>query len=104
MKGKQISISELSSSFTQVLSEIEDVLLIIKTEYPSLRLQYSDDDLAAATTIFFDAMLSKMWDLQERDGVSFGKRCLMADACGNEIHDLIKKFTGVSMREIYKTE
>lgn len=102
MHNKQITQEELSGFMKESLSVIDRVLLEATSNCPAILINYDDKTLAAATHIFFDAIISRMWQHQEFLSMPFEQRCVMAEKCGKGLRKFVKKFTGVDTHEINK--
>ena len=53
-----------------------------------------------ALIIFQTALMDKMFDLQENEGVDIGDRVKMAESCGKELCKLIHTYTGLDTRKV----
>lgn len=62
---------------------------------------YSKRDFMNATIIFQTALMDKMYDNQEYDGMSIEDRMKMAESCGLSLRKLIHTYTGL---DTHKTE
>jgi hypothetical protein len=56
---------------------------------------YSNRDFMNATIIFQTALMDKMYDNQEHDGMSFEDRMKMSESCGLALRKLIHTYTGL---------
>ena len=61
---------------------------------------YSNRDFMNCLIIFQTALMDKMWDNQEFDGMTFDDRLKMAETCGNELSKLIHTFTGLDTKNL----
>lgn len=61
---------------------------------------YSNRDFMNATIIFQTALMDKMYDNQEFDGMSGEDRLKMAETCGLQLRKLIHTFTGLDTHKI----
>lgn len=102
MHNKKNTQKELSEFMQENLLFIEDVLRRSVRSCPAVLINYDDKTLAAATSIFFDAIISRMWQYQESLSMPFEQRCVMAEKCGKGLRKFVKKFTGVDTHEINK--
>ena len=56
---------------------------------------YSNRDFMNATIIFQTALMDKMYDNQDYDGMSVGDRMKMAESCGLALRNLIHTYTNL---------
>lgn len=63
---------------------------------------YSNRDFMNATIIFQTALMDKMFDNQDYDGMNIEDRMNMAESCGNELRKLIHTYTGLDTHDVYK--
>jgi hypothetical protein len=56
----------------------------------------------AITKIFMSGIIDKMWDLQEKENIDMDIRSDMALKAGDDIRNLIRKYTGIDTHELYK--
>ena len=56
---------------------------------------YSNRDFMNATIIFQTALMDKMYDNQDYDGMSMDDRIKMAESCGLALRKLIHTYTGL---------
>ena len=61
---------------------------------------YSKRDFMNATIIFQTALMDKMYDNQEYDGMSIEDRMKMAESCGLSLRKLIHTYTGLDTHKI----
>ena len=87
-----------SEKLSQLLVEIEHIFL----DYLGEKLNLSDDEFRACCRIFLDAMMDKMFDLQENEDMDIEDRMNMAQHCGEEIRRIVKSYTGVETHDMYK--
>ena len=92
---------ELGEIYSLLLENLEDGLLDHQV-YDGSKLNFTQDGFRAATKIFMDVLLDKMFDLQEKEHMPFKQREEMAEKAGNELHKLIKIYTDIDTREFYK--
>lgn len=102
MHNKQITQKELSKFLKENLAFIDSELSRATRNYPDILVDYDNKTLAAATHIFFDAIITRMWKHQELLSMPFEQRCVMAEKCGKGLRKFVKKFTGVDTHEINK--
>ena len=61
---------------------------------------YSNRDFMNATIIFQTALMDKMYDNQDFDGMSGEDRMKMAESCGLALRKLIHTYTGLDTHKI----
>jgi len=61
---------------------------------------YSKRDFMNATIIFQTALMDKMYDNQDYDGMSIEDRMKMAESCGLALRKLIHTYTGLDTHKI----
>lgn len=93
MIGQQIS---------PILEEIELALLEFEINLPGRKPQYTDAGFLAATIIFSSVCQDKMWELMEREKMTFEDRCNMSTKLGEEIRKLIQVYCDIDTREMVR--
>ena len=88
----------LGKKLSPILSEIEYTLLEFHEHKPG----FDDEGFRASIYIFQSAILDKMWELQEKEDISFEVRSDMAQKCGESIKSLVKTFTNIDTFNLYK--
>ncbi len=61
---------------------------------------YSNRDFINAVIIFQTALMDKMYDNQDYDGMSFEDRMKMAESCGLDLRKFIHTYTGLDTHNI----
>lgn len=61
---------------------------------------YSNRDFMNATIIFQTALMDKMYDNQDFDGMSMDDRMMMAESCGLALRNLIHTYTGLDTHKV----
>ena len=92
MIGKKIS---------PILEEIEDTLW----EFEAAQIgppQYPINGFRAAIKIFVSALLDKIWELQQNENLELKDRLNMVNKVGEEIRKLVKTYTDIDCRELWK--
>ena len=56
---------------------------------------YTNRHFLNCIIVLQDALMDKMWDLQEQDNMSNEERLKMANSCGKELRKFIHTFTGL---------
>lgn len=64
--------------------------------------KYTNEGLRAATKIFASVLMDKMFDLQANENIEMEDRIKMAEKVGNDIRDLVKIYTDIDTRDLYK--
>jgi len=91
----------LAERLTPILVEIESTMIDYDF-YVQKPYNFSYGAFRAITKMFINAILDKMWTLQELEMMEMADRCNMSEKAGNEIRKIIKTFTGIDSREFYK--
>lgn len=84
------------------LEEIANDLLLQSAEAKGneAKPNYTNRDFMNATIIFQTALMDKMYDNQDYDGMSVDDRMKMAESCGLELRKLIHTYTGLDTHKI----
>lgn len=90
-------MSMIGIKLEPILIELEAVV----RENLGRKPYYSDESFRAITSVFMDAMMDKMYDLQLSEQIDIEDRGLMAIKCGQEISRIIKTFTGKDTIEMF---
>ena len=64
--------------------------------------KYTDRGFAFAIHIFTCALMDRMWDLQEKEGIPMKQREEMAEQVGKEIRQLVRAYTGIDLHKFVK--
>lgn len=88
----------LGEKISPILVEIENTLL----ENYETKPGFDDEGFRASVYIFQSALLDKMWELQEKEGIQIETRADMTTKCGESIRSLIKTFTDIDTHNLYK--
>jgi len=62
---------------------------------------YTQEGFRACVKIFMSAMLDKMWELQQKEGMSLDTSCQMAEKLGAELRSLVKTYTDIDTHKLY---
>lgn len=84
-----------------ILEEIEIALFEHQLKAEDI-LVFDKVGFRAATKIFMDVMLSKMWQLQVKEDMEQQDKENMAFRLGEEIRALIKTYTNIDTHQLYK--
>jgi len=91
----------IGQKISPVLEEIEATLW--EFEYHSaVKPEYTMDGFRGGVKIFMSVMMDKMWELQDKDGISSSARIAMAEKLGNEVRSLVKIYTNIDTHELYE--
>lgn len=63
-----------------------------------LKPEFDNETFEAITFIFITALSDKMFDLIEKENIGLKDGELMAIAAGNEVHELVKKYTNINTK------
>jgi hypothetical protein len=88
----------LGQKLSPILKEIEETLLENYENQP----KFTNDGFISASYIFQSAIMDKMFDVQEKENMPLNLREEMANKCGMEIRELIKKFCNIDSHDFYK--
>lgn len=61
---------------------------------------YSNRDFMNTIIIFHNALIDKMYDNQDRDGMDIEDRLKMAESCGEQLRKIIHTYTGLDTHDI----
>lgn len=61
---------------------------------------YTNREFMNAVIIFQTALMDKLWDNQEFDGMKMEDRIDMAVSCGSELRKLIHTYTGLDTHKV----
>ncbi len=65
---------------------------------------FPPEALRNATKIFMDVIMDRMWKRMKAEGFTQEISGRMAEDCGKEMRELIKKYTLVDMPDFYKKD
>lgn len=94
----------------KIIETQEEIKILIKElsnrafEINGNKIDFSDKELFDVTVIFFEVFSSKMYDYNLKKKVSSDKMLQNAHQSGKEIREVIKTFTGVDMKKIFKSK
>ena len=87
--------------YSEILIELEAGLWEndARVEEGAEPYEYTDEDFRCCMKVFMGALMWKMWENYELSPVeeNIGK----AEAMGNELRDIILKYTGIDSRKLY---
>ena len=61
---------------------------------------YTHAAFISSVEIFMSALMDKMWESQEMEGMAEIDRCNMATKAGEELRELIKTYTNIDTHEL----
>lgn len=105
---RQQSIREMlgeptfGEKFSAPLHAISVCIWERKANMPNDKPCYTDEGFEAAVNLFFDVILDRMYDYQERLGLLGPLREKMAVDCGNDVRRIILQYTDVDTRKLAK--
>ena len=74
---------------------------IVLSDYGK-KIDYSEEAFNASVIIFMNVVLTKMWELCEKENIDMKDRENMADSLGNELRNLIKTYTNIDTHESFR--
>jgi uncharacterized protein YutE (UPF0331/DUF86 family) len=92
----------IGEKLSPVLNEIEQALWEFEFNFPGTQPDYSEDGFRSALKIVMSAMMDKMWDLQQKEGIDMKIREAMAIKCGEDFRNLVRKYTNIDPHDLYK--
>jgi hypothetical protein len=90
----------IGKALSPVLVEIEDSLWEFEANC-KMKPQFTQEGFRATVKIFMCAMMDKIYDLQENEGIDFETRCKMAEQCGHDLKKLVKTYTNIDTKKLY---
>ena len=72
----------------------------VKAKHDENKPNYSNRDFMNATIIFQTAIFDKLWDNQMYIGLTPEETMKMAESCGQDLRDLILKYTALDTHKI----
>ena len=93
---------EIKITLSDVFAKTENVLL----DYAILgrKLNITEEGFRACVFIFSQAMMDRMWDLQQEEKMDIKDRCNMAKAVGEDIRKLVKIYTNLDTFDLYEKD
>ena len=90
----------IGKELSPILEEIENTLL----DNIALKPDYTEAGFRAAIFIFQSAISDKMFELQTKEKMSNKDSELMAKNLGEELRNLIGRFTGIDTHKLFSDE
>lgn len=91
----------IGQKISPILEEIEMALLEFEV-HVAQPPQYTTEGVRASIKLFASTMLDKMWNFQNEHNMPQDVREDMAERFGQELHKLIKDYTGIDSTDLYK--
>jgi len=76
---------------------IENMLLANYETKPD----FDQETFRAAIYIFQSALMDKLFDLQDKENMTMQNREDMATKCGEDLRDLVKKYTNIDTHKLF---
>jgi len=93
----------IGQKISPILKEIEETIWEFEA-HKGTKPEYTTEGFRGGIKIFMSVLMDKMWELQEDEDIDMEDRENMATQCGNDVRDLIKKYTNIDSRELYKID
>ena len=87
-------------SHKKELEQIASDFLNQASDSKGYKPNYSNRDFMNAVIIFQTALMDKLYDLQNFDGMPIDERLKMAESCGMELRKLIHTYTGLDTHKV----
>ena len=87
-------------SHKKELEQIASDFLNQAADSKGYKPNYSNRDFMNAVIIFQTALMDKLYDLQNFDGMHIDERLKMAESCGMELRKLIHTYTGLDTHKV----
>jgi len=91
----------IGQKLSPILEEIEMTLLDFEV-HVAQPPQYTIEGFRASIKLFASTMLDKMWVFQNENNITQDVREDMATRFGQDLHKLIKDYTGIDSTDLYK--
>jgi hypothetical protein len=88
----------IGQQLSPILDELENCILEHNAFNPP---EYDDGAMRASLTIMMSVLMDKMWKLQEEENIPLNVRMDMAKQAGNEIRELVKKYTNIDTFDLF---
>ena len=90
----------IGEQYNEILEELHDGLWEHEGEVGT-PFDFPPEALRNATKIFATVMMDRIWKRSQASNMNIEITGKMAQDCGNEIRDLVKKFTLVDLHDFY---
>ena len=101
MNFTTLPTNTLGQKLSPILEEIEDTLWEKEAHHPE-PLLFTEKGQRAGIKIFMTVMLDMLWEHQNKTNVPQEKRVQQANEVGLGINLLVKQYTGVDTKALYK--
>jgi hypothetical protein len=93
----------MGEKLQKVLLELEAVIIQHEMMAPPgyMKPNYSKQSFRAILKLFMSALMDKMYDLQDQEGMSLADRSNMATKAGDSLRSLIKTYTNIDTHQLY---
>lgn len=88
----------LGEKLTPILLEVEKCVI----GHMGIKPNYPDEALRAASCIFFDVIMDKMYNLQDAENLDKETRIAMSEKCGEDLRQFVKTYCNIDTHELYK--
>ena len=83
------------------LVNMGEVMFIFESEHKNEKPDYTIDGFRAATKIFMNVIMDKMWELQQSEDLDMEDKIKMAEKCGQDLRNFVKIYTNIDTFELY---
>lgn len=91
----------IGEKLSPILVEIENTLWEFEANV-GMKPNYTLDAFRASIKIFMSTMMDKMWELQGSEILEMDDRIAMAEKLGNELNKMVKTYTNIDTKNLYK--
>lgn len=89
----------IGEKLSPILVEIEEGLWHVPE---GVIPHFTDEGFRAATKIFMEVFMDKMFALQQREGIALDDAAKMAHQAGEDLKQMIKTYTGIDTAKMYE--
>lgn len=90
----------IGKEISTILADLEETLWLYEAR-KGAKPNYNHEAIRSVSKVFASVVFDKMWELQEREGMTLTERGDMATAAGGELRSFVKKFTDIDLKEFY---
>lgn len=90
----------IGEKLSPILAEIEQTLWESEFNSP-IKPNYTIIGFRGAVKIFISVLMDKIWELQEDEKIDLEDRKNMAEKCGQEVRELVKRYTDIDTHKLY---
>ena len=91
----------IGQKISPILEEIEETLWEFEGN-SGMKPEYTTEGFRAGIKIFMSVVMDKMWELQQDETIDMEDRINMVEKCGNEVRELVKRYTNIDPPDLYK--